>query len=227
MAVEFQAYVDGTSGSSVHDIDINLSGRSVGELALVFISVASDHVPDVLPEGWETLLSMQPTGINWWCGLFAKVLTADDLTTVRWTYTLGYWSKTQSHAVLYRGAKPSDPVGQVTSWYGGDGYDPIECGALTSNETTLAAFGAAYRTSAASFTSPEGWTERRDHGDTASDIYQFIADTAGAWEGGESDPSFTLSASVIYRTGTQVELVAEGAGGIPVHSDHYMRRRAA
>jgi len=62
VAVEFQAYVDGTSGSSVHDIDIN---HGDGKSAETGLTIAQADVRLLHTEKWPHGVAVKGDGRSW------------------------------------------------------------------------------------------------------------------------------------------------------------------
>lgn len=215
MAVAFAAYIQGSTATAA-TATIDFSGRSVGDLAFALISHIAADEPDA-PNGWTLLQSQTENAASW---LYYKVLASGDLGTLTWTFDSS--AQTMATAVVYTGAHATTPiVSSVEGTYAADGGTAVDCGSITTTTPMLVQFGSGYATSATTYTTPEGYTERVDWGSTTPDLWHVVSDTNGGWESGASAPDFTASRNCFYRQGYQVE-VAAGEGPTPPASTAIM-----
>ena len=214
MAVAYQQSLAGTNSASSSTAAVNLSTRWVGELVFALISRASGAAPTAAPSGWTLLQSHLSIYGHW---LYGKVLTADDLTTVTWTWSAA--SKTYLSAHIYSGHNPTSPVelsAKSSSFVPDEGVAVMSGTLTTPSATMLVIFGACYSTASRTYTPVNGYVERYDAGHTNPDFWHTCLDTNSAWPGGSSTQSVSISSTATYRGGFHVAIApAESQTPLP------------
>lgn len=200
MAVAFTAAEFGAQSSSATSLAVDLSERSVGELAFALIGRGGAGDVSSAPSGW-TQLEYQPTTAA--AFLYCKVLTADDLASLTWSWG-AVSARTLIQLAYYAGHDPDNPIAASEILYTAGPGTSIPCPAVTSDLPMIVQFIDAYATSALTCTTPVGYSERLDYGSSTPRRSQCIADTNGSWAGGKSEPTFTLSGNGSYVASYQV-----------------------
>lgn len=207
MAVTWQTSIVGTASSGSTSAAVDLSGRSVGELAFVVIARNNTSAPSSTPSGWALLDEIDSTYRTF---LYWKVLASGDLATCTWSgYTSG---KTRAVAHILSG-QDSSPIAAYT--HGSGTFNAtanryIDFGSLDTSAPYIAALASDYSTTVRNVsTQPSGLTERHDAGDTGSDFGLYYGDRD--WTSGAYAPSAStnyLNNNATYKVGFLVGIAA-------------------
>jgi hypothetical protein len=211
MAVAYAASIAGTESSGVNAASVDLSGRSVGDLAFVLISRSDELDPNSVPSGWSLVGKHVEATYPYESLLYYKILADGDIDTVTWGWADK--TKTLADAHIYTGHHATTPLAasnKGTTAYGSG--TSLDFGSITSDCGMLAVFGSCMATSTRLFGDITSYTERYDHGGTDPDWWHLCADTDGDWGGGTSDPSCTISGTAYYgRFGFHVAIAPASA----------------
>ena len=210
MAVAYAASIAGTERASVNAASVDLSGRSVGDLAFVLISRSAEADPNSVPSGWSLVGKHVEAGYTYGSWLYYKILAAGDIDTVTW----GWADKTNTlaDAHIYTGHHATTPLAasnKGTTAYGSG--TSLDFGSITSDCGMLAVFGSCQAQTMRLFGDITGYTERYDFGGTYADWWHLCADTDGDWGGGTSDPSCTINSTAYGRFGFHVAIAPASA----------------
>ena len=212
MSVSFVTAVTGDQQSNTTTANINFSGASVGDFALVEISRSNTSTASTVPTKWSLLASHSSTYAVFF---YWKILEAGDIGSIQWVF--GTSGKTIIQGVAYSGVDSSTPSYTKGVFETSSGQS-LSLGSLSSSQPWLLVAASCYSTATktydlSSWSSPS-WSERLDSGNTSPDHWQVFADTNGGWTSGSFAPNGTtayISGASTYRGGIIVELKAATA----------------
>ena len=210
MAVAYAASIAGTEQAGVDAASVDLSGRSVGDLAFVLISRSAEVDPNSVPSGWSLVGKHVEATYPYESLLYYKILADGDIDTVTWGWA--DTAKTLADAHIYTGHHATTPLAAsnkgTTATSSGTSLD---FGSITSDCGMLAVFGSCLAASTRLFGDITSYTERYDHGGIVAGWWHLCADTDGDWGGGTSDPSCTITAAAVARFGFHVAIAPASA----------------